>query len=286
MAARCLRVSEPRARAAASRSSTGLNTSCSGPSPTVRASLTRVRRYWLRKRFMAVRCRYPAGSSITATLSQRSNTLVNASCARSSASALLPVMNDRARRSRSFCSSKNDSNAGGSVYIASSRAPVDRRSATSPISHSQHPRGTQPVGKSAGLRGWSPAPWGSIPPPPRPTEGAAERPGDDNHGVIGSLSEFLEALEGIVERAVQEEDRLGYFAALYRKVTSKAAEGIRDGFFDDGPRMERLAVGFANRYLTAMERFRAGEPATRSWQVSFEAARTWRPLIVQHLLLG
>jgi hypothetical protein len=115
---------------------------------------------------------------------------------------------------------------------------------------------------------------------------AAERPGDDNHGVIGSLSEFLEALEGIVERAVQEEDRLGYFAALYRKVTSKAAEGIRDGFFDDGPRMERLAVGFANRYLTAMERFRAGEPATRSWQVSFEAARTWRPLIVQHLLLG
>ncbi len=104
--------------------------------------------------------------------------------------------------------------------------------------------------------------------------------------MVGSLSEFLVALEGIVQRAVQEEDRLGYFAALYRKVTSKAAEGIRDGFFDDGSRMERLAVGFGNRYLTAVDRFRSGEPATRSWQVSFDAARTWRPLIVQHLLLG
>ena len=104
--------------------------------------------------------------------------------------------------------------------------------------------------------------------------------------MVGSLSEFLDSLDGITQRAALEEDRLGYFAALYRKVTSKAAEGIRDGFFDDGPRMERLAVGFANRYLTAVERFRAGEPATRSWQISFEAARSWRPLIVQHLLLG
>jgi len=115
---------------------------------------------------------------------------------------------------------------------------------------------------------------------------APERPGGENRGVVSSVVEFLDALDGIVERAVQEEDRVGYFAALYRKVTARAAEGIRNGFFDDGARMERLAVGFGNRYLTAVERFRAGEPATRSWQVSFEAARGWRPLIVQHLLVG
>jgi hypothetical protein len=44
---------------------------------------------------MAVRWRYPAGSSMAATVSHRSNTRVNASWARSSASALLPVMTDR-----------------------------------------------------------------------------------------------------------------------------------------------------------------------------------------------
>src|SRR6266545_4582037 len=55
---------------------------------------------------------------------------------------------------------------------------------------------------------------------------APERPGGENRGVVSSVVEFLDALDGIVERAVQEEDRVGYFAALYRKVTARAAEWI------------------------------------------------------------
>jgi hypothetical protein len=104
--------------------------------------------------------------------------------------------------------------------------------------------------------------------------------------VVDSITEFLEALDGIVERAIQARDRVGYFAALYRKVTSRAVDGIREGFFDDGERMERLAVGFGNRYVSALEQFRAGESPTRCWETSFQAAPTWRPLIAQHLLLG
>jgi len=45
-------------------------------------------------------------------------------------------------------------------------------------------------------------------------------------------------------------------------------------------------VTFANRYLDALERFRRGEPPTPCWLVSFEAAATWPPIILQHLLLG
>ncbi len=63
-------------------------------------------------------------------------------------------------------------------------------------------------------------------------------------------------------------------------------EGIAAGRFEDGPRMERLDVLFANRYLAAVESLRRGEPPTRSWQVSFEAAGRWWPIVLQHLLLG
>jgi Family of unknown function (DUF5995) len=45
-------------------------------------------------------------------------------------------------------------------------------------------------------------------------------------------------------------------------------------------------VNFANRYLEAYALYSKGETPTASWQVSFEAAGHWRPLILQHLLLG
>jgi len=63
-------------------------------------------------------------------------------------------------------------------------------------------------------------------------------------------------------------------------------EGIAAGRFDDGPRMERLDVTFANRYLEALNRFRRGESPTPCWLLSFEAAATWPPIVLQHLLLG
>lgn len=80
--------------------------------------------------------------------------------------------------------------------------------------------------------------------------------------------------------------RLGYFAALYRKVTVKVKEGILAGRFENGERMEELDVRFANRYLEAYDLRRSGGQPTASWQISFEAAEKWRPIVLQHLLLG
>src|SRR5574341_281185 len=93
-------------------------------------------------------------------------------------------------------------------------------------------------------------------------------------------------LTDIITISRQEPSRLGYFAALYRKVTISVKEGIRSGRFEDGARMERLYVNFANRYLEAYDIHHQGEQPTASWQISFEAARHWRPIILQHLLLG
>jgi hypothetical protein len=101
-----------------------------------------------------------------------------------------------------------------------------------------------------------------------------------------SIDEVISRLTGIIDISRKETSRLGYFAALYRKVTVMVKQGILNGQFEDGARMERLDVNFANRYLEAYDLHRKGEVPTASWQVSFEAAGHWRPLILQHLLLG
>jgi uncharacterized protein DUF5995 len=101
-----------------------------------------------------------------------------------------------------------------------------------------------------------------------------------------NIDEVIARLTDIIDISRQEPGRLGYFATLYRKVTISVKQGVLNGRFEDGARMERLDVKFANRYLEAYELNRKGETPTASWQVSFEAAGHWRPLILQHLLLG
>ena len=101
-----------------------------------------------------------------------------------------------------------------------------------------------------------------------------------------TIDDVLTLLDRIIDDARATGSRLGYFAALYRNVTIRVKDGIAQGRFADGPRMERLDVRFANRYLAAYHRHREGDVPTQCWQVAFEASTRWRPLIVQHLLLG
>jgi len=103
---------------------------------------------------------------------------------------------------------------------------------------------------------------------------------------MGGIDDVVDRLDGVVAWARANQSRVGYFAALYRRVTVEIRRGIREGRFDDGPRMERLDVFFAARYLEAFERWRDGEPTTRSWAVAFDAAASWWPIVLQHLLLG
>lgn len=101
-----------------------------------------------------------------------------------------------------------------------------------------------------------------------------------------TIDEVIERLDEIIDWAIGEESRIGFFTALYRKVTLKVKEGIQIGRFDNGPLIERLDVIFANRYLDALSSFLQGEQASKCWMVAFEAAGTFRPIILQHLLLG
>jgi hypothetical protein len=101
-----------------------------------------------------------------------------------------------------------------------------------------------------------------------------------------TVEQVIQALDDIIAWALAQKSRLGYFAALYRRVTRAVKDGIDQGKFQNGPLMEKLDVVFANRYLNAYEQFRSGLSPTLSWQLAFRSASAWYPLIVQQLLIG
>jgi len=102
---------------------------------------------------------------------------------------------------------------------------------------------------------------------------------DTIDGVISSLNK-------IIDWSIANNKRTGYFASLYRKVTVNVKQGIAQGAFDDGVRMERLDIIFANRYLDAFEAYYGNQPCTKSWRLAFDMTERWFPLVLQHLMLS
>ena len=101
-----------------------------------------------------------------------------------------------------------------------------------------------------------------------------------------NIDEVVARLDAIVQDSVDGGSRLGYFAALYNRVTRAVRAGTHAGAFQDNARMERLDVIFANRYIDAYDRHMRGEPPSLSWQTSFGASARPDLSVLQHLLLG
>ncbi len=101
-----------------------------------------------------------------------------------------------------------------------------------------------------------------------------------------TIDDVINQLTAIVEWSKVNNVRMGYFAALYRKVTIQIKQGIAEGYFDDGPRMERFDVIFANRYIHACYQYQTGQTPTQSWVRAFDATERWWPIVLQHLLMG
>jgi len=101
-----------------------------------------------------------------------------------------------------------------------------------------------------------------------------------------TIDDILLQLQGIIAESIQTNNRAGYFAALYYKVTASVKDGIAKGRFENGPLMEQFDVVFASRYLNALNAWKTGKPLTESWRVAFEATRNSSLLVLQHLFLG
>ena len=103
---------------------------------------------------------------------------------------------------------------------------------------------------------------------------------------INSIDQVIKLLDEIISESENNNNPLGYFAALYRSVTIKVKEGIENNFFDDSPRMEKLDIVFAKRYLDAYYAWQKKDVVTQSWQKAFELSTDYRPIVLQHLLIG
>ena len=100
------------------------------------------------------------------------------------------------------------------------------------------------------------------------------------------IDQVLAILADVVAAARARRSPLGYFAALYQQVTLLVKQGIAQGFFADGPRMERLDTIFANRYLAAHQAFISGGTASGCWQLAFTTTANGQLIILQALLVG
>lgn len=106
---------------------------------------------------------------------------------------------------------------------------------------------------------------------------------------VTSIDQVIDTIQGIVDWSIANESRLGYFAALYKRITIAIRKGIADHLFDDGPRMERFDVIFASRYFAALNGY--FHPAqfpvlSDCWRVAFNGALLPGPILVQHMLAG
>lgn len=103
---------------------------------------------------------------------------------------------------------------------------------------------------------------------------------------ITTINDVITELDHIIAFSKKQQSTLGYFAALYRKVTISVKEGIANGEFDDGERMEKLDVIFASRYIDAYYAYQAHQKTSLCWMKAFKLADNYWPIVLQHLLIG
>jgi hypothetical protein len=101
-----------------------------------------------------------------------------------------------------------------------------------------------------------------------------------------TIGGVVRVLDEIIDDCLRKRSRLGYFAALYRRVTVGVRRRVANGTYVDGARMEHLDVRFAQRYIDAYFQQRRGQRPTEAWAYTFAAGRDDRPIVLQHLLLG
>jgi hypothetical protein len=101
-----------------------------------------------------------------------------------------------------------------------------------------------------------------------------------------TVDDVQHLLARCIATARAENSAEGYFPLIYAWETQDIARAANDGLFEAPDELRRMIVVFANRYFTARQQFRAGEPTPRAWGLAFRAARSSPALVVQHLLLA
>jgi hypothetical protein len=101
-----------------------------------------------------------------------------------------------------------------------------------------------------------------------------------------SINEVLAKLKGLIDQYSEEQNPLGYFAALYYNVTYQIAQAIAKGtVFIHNHQLEQLDIVFAQRYFDAMDAFSNGGTATPPWQTIFTVIRSEKKLALDQYVI-
>ncbi|TKK71581.1 hypothetical protein FC093_00720 [Ilyomonas limi] len=103
---------------------------------------------------------------------------------------------------------------------------------------------------------------------------------------LNTIGDVITTIDAVVQDCIATQNTEGYFAALYKRMTIAVSEGISNGAFEDGARMEKLDICFAERYLSAWQCYRQQQPCSASWQCAFDATNNNHLIVLQHLILG
>ena len=103
---------------------------------------------------------------------------------------------------------------------------------------------------------------------------------------VSQIADVITRLDEIVQQCRSSQNRMGYFAALYKRMTIAVKDSILQHTFEDENRMDRLDVVFAQRYLDAFDAYNSGNPCSKSWKFTFDCSKENDLIVIQHLLLG
>ncbi len=76
-----------------------------------------------------------------------------------------------------------------------------------------------------------------------------------------TIDGVIDQLEDIIDSCIRTESRLGYFAALYKRMTLAVKAGIQRGAFQDAARIEKVPVEWGGSW----PRFRDGPHFQLPW---------------------
>jgi Family of unknown function (DUF5995) len=103
-----------------------------------------------------------------------------------------------------------------------------------------------------------------------------------------SVDDVIDGLTALERALVAARDRRGVFVAAYLASAQTLGEWIERGRFLERDDVVRYVIAFANAYRHALAGYEAGQRSAvpTAWLQSFDAARSLRASVVQHLLLG
>jgi hypothetical protein len=104
-----------------------------------------------------------------------------------------------------------------------------------------------------------------------------------------TLDDSVRGIDQVVDWAIKAESHIGYFAALYKRITLAIQDAITEGVFDDGDRIGQLGIVFSQRYFKSLNAYFYPDECqglTLPWEVSFVGDQNHKAIMLQHMMAG